>query len=131
VPGVRGILDPALKLMIDAVHRYDGYIVQSTGDGIFALFGAPVSHEDHPQRAVLAALKTQEDMRPCTANLRHSGKMPIEARVGLNTGEVVVRSVATGDNNPEYTSSGTQPAWLQQCRRWRQPDRFGTARSHP
>jgi class 3 adenylate cyclase len=47
----RAIIDPALKLMIDAVRRYDGYIVQSTGDGIFALFGAPVAHEDHPQRA--------------------------------------------------------------------------------
>ena len=49
----RAIVDPALKLMIDAVHRYDGYVVQSTGDGIFALFGAPVAHEDHPQRALL------------------------------------------------------------------------------
>jgi len=48
----RGIIDPALKLMIDAVHRYGGYIVQSTGDGIFALFGAPVGYEDHPQRAL-------------------------------------------------------------------------------
>jgi class 3 adenylate cyclase len=48
----RAIIDPALKLMIDAVHRYDGYVVQSTGDGIFALFGAPVAHEDHPQRAL-------------------------------------------------------------------------------
>ena len=52
----RAIIDPALKLMIDAVHRYDGYVVQSTGDGIFALFGAPVAHEDHPQRALYAAL---------------------------------------------------------------------------
>ena len=49
----RAIIDPALKLMIDAVHRYDGYVVQSTGDGIFALFGAPVAHEDHPQRALV------------------------------------------------------------------------------
>ena len=48
----RAIVDPALKLMIDAAHRYDGYVVQSTGDGIFALFGAPVAHEDHPQRAL-------------------------------------------------------------------------------
>jgi class 3 adenylate cyclase len=53
----RAIVDPALKLMIDATHRYDGYIVQSTGDGIFALFGAPVAHEDHPQRALYAALR--------------------------------------------------------------------------
>ena len=52
----RAIIDPALKLMIDAAHRYDGYVVQSTGDGIFALFGAPVAHEDHPQRALYAAL---------------------------------------------------------------------------
>src|SRR6266851_10247461 len=53
----RAIVDPALQLMINAVRRYDGYIVQSTGDGIFALFGAPVSHEDHPQRALYAALR--------------------------------------------------------------------------
>src|SRR5260370_12322550 len=53
----RAIIDPARKLIIDAVHRYDGYIVQSTGDGIFALFGAPVAHEDHPQRALYAALR--------------------------------------------------------------------------
>src|SRR5271167_1328132 len=59
----RAIIDPALKLMIDAAHRYDGYVVQSTGDGIFALFGAPVAHEDHPQRALYAALRMQEDLR--------------------------------------------------------------------
>ncbi len=58
----RAIIDPALKLMIDAVRRYDGYVVQSTGDGIFALFGAPVAHEDHPQRALYAALRLQEEM---------------------------------------------------------------------
>ena len=59
----RAIIDPALKLMIDAVHRYDGYVVQSTGDGIFALFGAPVAHEDHPLGALYAALKLQEEMK--------------------------------------------------------------------
>src|SRR5690242_20269798 len=59
----RAIIDPALKLMIDAAHRYDGYVVQSTGDGIFALFGAPVAHEDHPQRALHAALAMQEQLR--------------------------------------------------------------------
>src|ERR1700757_5053859 len=59
----RAIIDPALKLMIGAVHRYDGYVVQSTGDGIFALFGAPVAHEDHPQRALHAALATRDELR--------------------------------------------------------------------
>src|SRR5262249_18323658 len=58
----RAIVDPALKLMIDAVHHYDGYVAQSTGDGIFALFGAPVAHEDDPQRALHAALRMQEDL---------------------------------------------------------------------
>src|SRR5215472_16962632 len=59
----RVIVDPALKLMIEAVRRYDGYIVQSTGDGVFALFGAPIAHEDHPQHALYAALRMQEDLR--------------------------------------------------------------------
>ena len=52
----RAIIDPALRIMVDAVRRYEGYVVQSTGDGIFALFGAPLAHEDHPQRALYAAL---------------------------------------------------------------------------
>jgi class 3 adenylate cyclase/tetratricopeptide (TPR) repeat protein len=102
----RAIVDPALKLMIDAVHRYGGYVVQSTGDGIFALFGAPVAHEDHPQRALYAALRVQEEMRRYSAQLRQSGNLPVEARVGVNTGEVVVRSIATGENHPEYTPIG-------------------------
>jgi len=57
----RAIIDPALTIMVDAVRRYDGYIVQSTGDGIFASFGAPAAHEDHPLRALYAALRMQED----------------------------------------------------------------------
>ena len=69
----RAIVDPALKLMIDAVHRYDGYIVQSTGDGIFALFGAPVAHEDHPQRALYAALRMQEELKRYSSRLREAG----------------------------------------------------------
>src|SRR5271156_5001247 len=102
----RAIIDPALKLMIDAVRRYDGYIVQSTGDGIFALFGAPLAHEDHPQRALYAALRMQEELKRYSARLREAGNLPIEARVGVNTGEVVVRSIATGDGHTEYTPIG-------------------------
>jgi class 3 adenylate cyclase len=102
----RTIVDPALKLMIDAVHRYGGYIVQSTGDGIFALFGAPAAHEDHPQRGLYAALRMQEEMRRYSARLREAGNFPVEARVGVNTGDVVVRSISTSDNHPEYTPIG-------------------------
>src|SRR5258708_7101508 len=84
----RRLVDPALKLMMDAVHRYEGYVAQSTGDGIFALFGAPVAHEDHPQRALLASLKMQEDIKRYASKLREEGRAPIEIRVGLNTGEM-------------------------------------------
>ncbi len=102
----RAIVDPALKLMIDAVRRYDGYVVQSTGDGIFALFGAPLAHEDHPQRALYAALRMQEELRRYSARLRETGNLPLEVRVGVNTGEVVIRSIATGDGQTEYTPIG-------------------------
>src|SRR5215470_11695912 len=102
----RAIVDPALKLMIDAVHRYGGYIVQSTGDGIFALFGAPAAHEDHPQRGLYAALRLQEEMRRYSAGLRAAGNLPIEARIGINTGEVVVRSISTAEGRTEYTPIG-------------------------
>src|ERR1700730_1913932 len=102
----RAIVDPALKLMMDAAHRYDGYIVQSTGDGIFAIFGAPVAHEDHPQRALYAAIRMQEELRRYSAKVVADGGMPIEARIGANTGEVVVRSIATGSGHVEYTPIG-------------------------
>src|SRR5579864_8975934 len=102
----RAIVDPALHLMIESVNRYGGYIVQSTGDGIFALFGAPVAHEDHPQRALYAALRIQDEMRRYSAKLRQAGELPVEARVGVNSGDVVVRSIATGADHAEYTPIG-------------------------
>src|SRR6266851_9603218 len=102
----RAIVDPALKLMIDAIHRYGGFVVQSTGDGIFALFGAPVAHEDHPQRALYAALRMQEDLRRYSDQPRAEGRLPIQVRVGVNSGEVVVRSIKTGEEHTEYTPLG-------------------------
>jgi class 3 adenylate cyclase/tetratricopeptide (TPR) repeat protein len=102
----RRIIDPALKLMIDAVQRYDGYIVQSTGDGIFALFGAPVAHQDHPQRALYAGLRMQDALRRYSATLVAEGGIPIQCRVGANTGEVVVRTISTGEGHTEYTPIG-------------------------
>jgi class 3 adenylate cyclase/tetratricopeptide (TPR) repeat protein len=101
----RAIVDPVLQLMMAAVHRYGGYVAQSTGDGIFALFGAPVAHEDHPQRALHAALAMQEELRRYADRLRNEGNIPVEARVGVNTGEVVVRTIETGGHT-EYTPVG-------------------------
>src|SRR5438105_2861725 len=92
--------------MIDAVNRYDGYIVQSTGDGIFGLFGAPLAHEDHPQRALYATLRLQEQLNRYSNQLRSEGRLPLQARVGLNTGEVVVRSISTREGHTEYTPIG-------------------------
>jgi uncharacterized protein (DUF924 family)/class 3 adenylate cyclase len=102
----RAIIDPALKLMIAAVNRYDGHVVQSTGDGIFAMFGAPAAHEDHPQRALYAGLRMQEELQQYGSKLQAEGRAPIEIRVGVNTGEVVVRAIATGDGQVEYTPIG-------------------------
>ncbi len=102
----RGVIDPALQLMMDAAHRYDGYVVQSTGDGIFALFGAPVAHEDHPQRALYASLRMQEELRRYSAKVVADGGTPIQSRIGINTGEVVVRSIHTGAGHVEYTPIG-------------------------
>jgi class 3 adenylate cyclase/tetratricopeptide (TPR) repeat protein len=101
----RAIVDPVLQLMIAAVHRYDGYVAQSTGDGIFALFGAPVAHEDHAQRALHAALAMQQELRLHGERLKNQGRSPVEARIGVNTGEVVMRTIQTGAH-PEYTPVG-------------------------
>jgi class 3 adenylate cyclase/predicted ATPase len=101
----RAIIDPALRIMVDAVRRYDGYVVQSTGDGIFALFGAPAAYEDHPQRALHAALQMQQELDKHGQRRTAQGAHPLEARIGINTGEVVVRSFETG-GKLEYTPIG-------------------------
>src|SRR5262249_31295606 len=86
-------------------RRYDGY-VWNTGDGIFALFGAPIAHEDHPQRALHAALRMQQEIRRYGDQLLQGGGAPIEIRVGVNTGEVVMRPLKTGDSHAEYAPIG-------------------------
>src|SRR6266849_2291486 len=101
----RAIIDPALKLMIDAAHRYDGYVVQSTGDGIFALFGAPLAHEDHPQRALHAAIAIRDELGRRAEGVKQPGQPAVEVRIGSNTGEVVLRMVHTGGHT-EYTPVG-------------------------
>ena len=102
----RAIIDPALQLMMDAVHRYDGYVAQALGDGIFALFGAPIAHEDHPQRALYAALRMQDEMRSYSDQVRLQQGVPLSMRVGVNTGEVVVRSIRKDDLHTDYVPVG-------------------------
>ena len=102
----RAIVDPALKLMMEAVQRYGGYVAQSTGDGIFALFGAPIAHEDHSQRAMLAALRMQAEVKRYADRLRAEKGVNVQVRVGANTGEVVVREIRTGERHAEYLPIG-------------------------
>jgi class 3 adenylate cyclase/tetratricopeptide (TPR) repeat protein len=101
----RRILDPVLEQMMEAVHRYEGTVNQVMGDGIMALFGAPLAHEDHAVRACYAALRMQESVkRYGEAVRRQEGILP-QIRVGLNSGEVVVRSIAS-DLRIDYTAVG-------------------------
>ncbi len=92
--------------MMDAVHRYEGYMAQSLGDGIFALFGAPIAHEDHPQRALYAALRMQEEMKRYADRLRLEKGVPLQIRVEINTGEVVLRSIRKDDLHTDYVPVG-------------------------
>jgi class 3 adenylate cyclase/tetratricopeptide (TPR) repeat protein len=101
----RKLLDPLLELMMDAVHRYEGTVNQVMGDGIMALFGAPVAQEDHAIRACCAALQIQESARRYSAELQRGHGTPVEVRVGLNAGEVVVRSIES-DLHADYTAVG-------------------------
>jgi class 3 adenylate cyclase len=89
------IVAPALRIMAEAVGRYEGYVASSTGDGIFALFGAPTAYEDHPQRALYAALDMQRELRADGQRRAAKGLRSFEARVGVHTGEVVAYSVET------------------------------------
>jgi class 3 adenylate cyclase len=102
----RRLIDPALALMMEAVHRYEGYVAQSLGDGIFALFGAPIAHEDHPQRALYAALLMQAESKRYAERLRRERGINLQLRVGVNTGEVVVRSIRKDDLHTDYVPVG-------------------------
>src|SRR5688572_30843908 len=101
----RRILDPVLALMMEAVHDYGGTVNQVQGDGIMALFGAPLALEDHAVRACLAALRMQERARRVADELGHSSNAQIHIRIGLNSGEVVVRSIGS-DLHMDYTAVG-------------------------
>src|SRR5262249_10907446 len=90
----RHILDPVIERMMQAVHRYEGTVNQVMGDGIMALFGAPLAHEDHAVRACYAALRMQESVKEYAEAVRRTAGVPVHIRVGLNSGEVVVRSIS-------------------------------------
>jgi len=101
----RKLLDPVLELMMEAVHRYEGTVNQVLGDGIMALFGAPLAHEDHAVRACYAALRMQQAATRYAETMRQAHGIAIQLRVGLNSGEVVVRAISN-DLHMDYSAVG-------------------------
>src|SRR5678815_4677806 len=99
------IIDPVLHLMMDAVHRYEGTVNQVLGDGIMALCGAPLAHEDHALRACYAALAMQDALRRYANEVRRTHGVPVQMRVGLHSGEVVVRAIGN-DLHMDYSAVG-------------------------
>ena len=101
----RKLLEPVIEHMMEAVHRYEGTVSNLMGDGIMALFGAPLAHEDHAVRACYAALRMQESVHRYVDGVRRTEGVPIQIRVGLNSGEVVVGSIGN-DLKMDYTAIG-------------------------
>jgi len=101
----RQLLDPVLERMMAAVHRYEGTVNQVMGDGIMALFGAPLAHEDHAVRACYAALAMQEAIRRYSEEVRRGHGVEVQIRIGLNSGEVVVRAIGN-DLHMDYSAIG-------------------------
>src|SRR2546429_9080234 len=101
----RKILDPVRDRMIEAVHRYEGTVNQVMGDGIMALFGAPLAHEDHAVRACYAALRMQDAIKAYGDGVFRAHGVNVQIRIGLNSGEVVVRAIGS-DLHMDYTAVG-------------------------
>ena len=101
----RKILDPVLERMMEAVHHYEGTVNQVMGDGIMALFGAPLAHEDHAVRACYAALACSQPSAGTREEARHDYGVTVQVRIGLNSGEVVVRSIGS-DLHMDYSAVG-------------------------
>src|SRR6266571_4695821 len=101
----RQLLDPVLERMMAAVHSYEGTVNQVMGDGIMALFGAPIAHEDHALRACYAALAMQDAIRRYSEGVRRTHGCEVQIRVGLNAGEVVVRAIGN-DLHMDYSAIG-------------------------
>jgi class 3 adenylate cyclase len=99
------LMDRCFHILLDGVHRFEGTVNQFTDDGIMALFGAPIAHEDHPRRAVLAALEMQAALSAYRQELSRQQGIDLKLRIGVNTGEVVVAAI--GDNlRMDYTAQG-------------------------
>ncbi len=103
-----GLLDRFFQILAEGVHRYEGTVNQYTGDGIMALFGAPIAHEDHAQRACFAALKLRDELARFADELRLQRGLDFATRIGIHSGEVVVGKIGD-DLRMDYTAQGPVP----------------------
>jgi class 3 adenylate cyclase/tetratricopeptide (TPR) repeat protein len=117
----RHLLDPVLEHMMEAVHHYEGTVNQVMGDGIMALFGAPLAHEDHALRACYAALRMQERVRRYGDEMQRMHGVPIQIRVGLNSGDVVVRAIGS-DLHMDYSAVGQTTHLAARMEQMAKPD---------
>jgi class 3 adenylate cyclase/tetratricopeptide (TPR) repeat protein len=116
----RRMLDPVLAVMMEAVHRYEGTVNQVLGDGVMAIFGAPVAHENHAVRAAYAALRMHEEVHRLARDLRRAEGVDVQIRVGLNSGEVVVRAIGS-DLHMDYSAVGQTTYLAAQMERLARP----------
>ena len=107
----RRILDPVLGVMMEAVHRYEGTVNQVLGDGVMAIFGAPLAHENHAVRAAYAALRMHERCGGVARDLRRAQGVDVQIRVGLNSGEVVVRAIEQRPAHGLHARWARPPTW--------------------
>src|SRR5438552_4696009 len=114
------IMDRFFHLLADGVHRFEGTVVQFTGDGIMALFGAPIAHEDHGQRACWAALHLQQELRRYADEVRLAHGLGFSVRMGLNSGEVVVGKIGD-DLRMDYTALGQSVGLAQRMEQMADP----------
>ena len=117
------ILDGFFQILTEGVHRFEGSVNQYTGDGIMALFGAPIAHEDHAQRACYAALHLQQELRRFAEDLRRTRGLGFAARLGLNSGEVVVGKIGD-DLRMDYTAQGHVVGLAARMEQLAAPDRI-------
>jgi len=102
---VHKIMDGCFKILIEEIHKYEGTINQFTGDGVMAVFGAPVAHEDHPQRACYSALSIQDAISAYGAKINKDCGIEFEMRIGINSGPVIVGTIGD-DLRMDYTAVG-------------------------
>jgi len=116
------IMERFAALLAEGVHRFEGTVTQFTGDGIMALFGAPIAHEDHAQRACYTALHLRDELRRYANELRVSHGLSFFVRMGMNSGEVVVGAIGD-DLHMDYTALGQTVGLAQRMEQLAEPGR--------